>query len=80
MTVINTMFSPERLFADIVDHFENSLDLLWNYAHSNEVPSGLKPFDENEDPVEALAAASLAQELEKTQGKHDDRRVSKKTA
>lgn len=75
MTVINTIFSPERLFADIVDHFENSLDLLWNYSHSNEVPSGLKQFNENEDPIEALASASLAQELEKTQGK-DDRRVA----
>lgn len=66
MTVINTFFSPERLFSDIVDRFENSLDLLWNYSHSNEVPSGLKPFDENADPVEALAAASLAQQLEKS--------------
>jgi hypothetical protein len=75
MTIINTFFSPERLFSDIVDHFENSLDLLWNFAHSNEVPMGLKPFNENEDPIEALAAASLAQELEKTQGK-DDRRKS----
>lgn len=69
MTIINTVFSPERLFSDIVDRFENSLDLLWNYSHSNEVPAGLKQFDENEDPVEALASASLAQELEKTQGK-----------
>jgi len=76
MTIINTIFSPERLFGDIVDHFENSLDLLWNYSHSNEVPSGLKQFNENEDPVEALAAASLAQELEKTQGK-EERRISK---
>jgi hypothetical protein len=77
MTVINTLFNPERLFGDIVDRFENSLDLLWNYSHSNEVPHGLKQFNENEDPVEALASASLAQQLEKTQGKHDDRRISK---
>ena len=69
MTFINTIFSPERLFADIVDRFENSLDLLWNYSHSNEVPAGLKAFDGNEDPIEALAAASLAQELDKTQKK-----------
>ncbi len=77
MTIINTIFSPERLFSDIVDRFENSLDLLWNYSHSNEVPSGLKAFDENEDPIEALAAASLAQQLEKTQGRHNDRKMSK---
>jgi hypothetical protein len=36
---------------------------------------GLKQFNDNEDPTEALASASLAQELEKTQGK-DDRRKS----
>lgn len=66
MTVINTLMSPERLFEDIVDRFENSLDLLWNFSHSNEVPSGLKQFDETKDPVEALAAASLSQELERT--------------
>ncbi len=73
MTIINTIFSPERLFADIVDRFENSLDLLWNYSHSNEVPAGLKAFDENADPVEALASASLVQQLEKNHGKHDRR-------
>lgn len=66
MTVVNTVFSPERLFVDIVDRFENSLDLLWNYSHSNEVPIGLKPFDENLDPIEALAAASLRQEIERS--------------
>jgi hypothetical protein len=68
MTLVNAIFSPERLFVDIVDRFENSLDLLWNYSHSNEVPVGLKQFDENEDPVEALAAAALSQELDRTRG------------
>ena len=65
MTIINTIMSPERLFEDIVDRFENSLDLLWNFSHSNEVPMGLKPFDEGADPVEALASASLSQELDR---------------
>lgn len=66
MTLVNTAFSPERLFVDIIDRFENSLDLLWNYSHSNEVPMGLKQFDENEDPIEALASAALNQELDKS--------------
>ena len=69
MTIVNTIFSPERQFVEIVDRFENSLDLLWNYSHSNEVPMGLKQFDENQDPVEALASASLNQELDKTRGR-----------
>jgi hypothetical protein len=73
MTVINTAFSPERLFVDIVDRFENSLDLLWNYSHSNEVPMGLKVFDENADPMEALAAAALNQELDKTRHRFSER-------
>lgn len=69
MTLVNTVFNPERLFVDIVDRFENSLDLLWNYSHSNEVPMGLKPFDENQDPVEALASAALTQELDKSRAR-----------
>jgi hypothetical protein len=70
MTLVNTAFNPERLFVDIVDRFEVQLDLLWNYSHSNDVPSGLKPFDENADPAEALAAAALNQELDKTRDRH----------
>lgn len=72
MTLVNTMFSPERHFSEIVDRFENSLDLLWNYSHSNEVPLGVKPFDENADPVEALASAALNQELDRTRGQPED--------
>ncbi len=66
MTLVNTAFSPERLFVDIIDRFENSLDLLWNYSHSNEVPMGLRQFDENQDPIEALASAALNQELDRS--------------
>jgi hypothetical protein len=66
MTLVNTAFSPERLFTDIIDRFENSLDLLWNYSHSNEVPIGLRQFDEHQDPIEALASAALNQELDRS--------------
>lgn len=80
MTLVNTMFSPERLFGDIVDRFENSLDLLWNYSHSNEVPLGVKAFDENQDPAEALASAALSQEIERTRGRHGDEETPAKSA
>ncbi len=64
MTLVNTALSPERRYSDMIDRFENSLDLLWNYANSNEVPaSGAGQFDDNRDPSEALAEASLTQEL-----------------
>lgn len=71
MTVVNTAFNPERMYSDIIDRLEVSLDLLWNYAHSNEVPANLKAFDENQDPMEALASAALNQELDKTRSRGD---------
>lgn len=72
MTLVNVTFNPERVFGDIIDRIEVSLDLLWNYAHSNEVPANLKAFDENLDPAEALAAAALNQELDKTRSRGDE--------
>jgi hypothetical protein len=69
MTVLNTMLSPEREFVAVVERFENSLDLLWNRAHTNEVPRGLPKFDEHRDPVEALAEAAINQELDKRKTK-----------
>ena len=65
MTIFNTILSPEREFVHVVDRFENSLDLLWNRAHTNEVPKNLPAFDEHRDPVEALAEAAINQELGK---------------
>ena len=65
MTIVNTVLSPEREYARIIDRFENTLDLLWNRANTNEVPHGIAKFDEHRDPLEALAEASINQELEK---------------
>lgn len=72
MTIVNTAWSPERSYSDMVDRFENSLDLLWNYATNNEVPSNLKPFNENMDTHEALAEAAVSQEYDRLRGKYDD--------
>ncbi len=81
MTLVNTAFSPERRFVDIVDRFENALDLLWNYSYSNEVPTGMKQFDENVDPAEALASAALNSELDRTRGHREfDDQSQKRTA
>lgn len=65
MTLVNTWFSPDRTFSETIERFESSLDLLWNYAHSNEVPLETQQFNEHRDPLEALAEASLNQELGK---------------
>lgn len=72
MTLVNTIFSPDRLFVDIVDRFENSLDLLWNRAHSNDVPADLKQFNEHRDPQEVLAENSLQQEVMKQKFNRND--------
>ncbi len=65
MSLVNTVASPERVFVEIVDRFEHSLDLLWNRAHTNEVPPGIDQFDENRDPQEALAESALQKEISK---------------
>jgi len=70
-TLLNTWCSPDRTFAETTERFEASLDLLWNYAHSNEVPADNQPFNEHRDPLEALAEASLNQELAKRKSTRD---------
>lgn len=71
MTLINTAMSPERVNDEMVDRFENALDLLWNYATNNEVPSGVRGFNENADPAEALAEATVSQEYDRLKGKFE---------
>ena len=74
MTLVNTTFSPERVHDEMVDRFENALDLLWNYSTNNEVPSGVRPFNDNADPIEALAEATLSQEYDRQIGKYEDKK------
>ncbi|MEQ1876169.1 MAG: hypothetical protein ABL958_05955 [Bdellovibrionia bacterium] len=73
MTLVNTAWSPERVGDEMVDRFENALDLLWNYATNNEVPSGMRPFNDNADPIEALAEATVSQEYDRSIGKFEDK-------
>jgi hypothetical protein len=74
MSMVNTVWSPEKLFVGIVDRFENSLDIIWNRSDNNDVPENTIEFDEHRDPSEALAEASLQQEIEK---KHRTRDMDK---
>jgi len=64
LTLLNTAFSPEKLFIGIVDRFENSLDLLWNRSLDNDIPSNVAEFDEHKDPVDALAEQAVLKEVE----------------
>lgn len=64
--IFNTTFSPERVFVSLVDRFESAMDLLWYRSENNEVPNDIEKFDENRDPVEALAEEALNLEIAKT--------------
>ena len=72
MTVTNTVLSPEKLFTQIVDGYENSLDILWNRCQNNDIPTNLEDFDENKDPIEGLAANAVKKEIEHSNKRESD--------
>lgn len=64
--LVNVSLSPERVFASLCDRFENTMDLLWYRSDNNEVVETNR-FDENRDPVEALAEEALNLEISKSE-------------
>jgi hypothetical protein len=74
MSMVNTVWSPEKLFVAIIDRFENALDILWNRSDNNDIPVVGIDFNEHRDPSEAVAEAALQQEIEK---KHRVRELDK---
>ncbi len=62
-TVFNSFVSPEKVFVDVVGKYQRILHQLWRRSETNEMPADLTSFDENRDPVEALAELSLQKEL-----------------
>jgi hypothetical protein len=58
-TFANTLLSPEKVFSEMIDRFEASLDLLWYRSSNNNYPSDNGKFDEHRDPVDALAEESV---------------------
>jgi hypothetical protein len=69
--VINTIFSPDRVFVSLVDRFETALDLLWYRSDNNEYPRDGRAFDEHRDPVEALAEDSVNLETKRYPDRRD---------
>lgn len=63
MTVFNSVFNPERVFGDVIEKFEHSLDLIWNRSDNNIWPSEMADFNEHRDPLEALAQQSIESEI-----------------
>lgn len=66
-TLVNTMASPQKVFVSAVNRLNNSLILLWHVSNSNHLPQDLPAFDENRDPMEALAEQSLDREIARNQ-------------
>ena len=62
-TVFNSFVNPEKVFVDVVNNYQRILHQLWRKSETNEMPADLHAFDENRDPVEALAELSLQKEL-----------------
>lgn len=65
MLVVNTIFSPEKVFISTVDRFENALDLLWYRSSNNLLPEEIPDFDEHRDPIEAIREQKLEEEIAK---------------
>lgn len=70
--IFQSIFSPEKVFIASVECLENSFDILWNRSTSNLVPDDVKNFDENRDPVEALAEQAVERQIgEEAPGRHN---------
>jgi hypothetical protein len=68
-SIVNSWLSPERIFVGTVDSFENGLDIVWNLSdHSPFASESTNDFDENKDPMEALAEEFLKDEISKQTG------------
>ncbi|OFZ51979.1 MAG: hypothetical protein A2381_01600 [Bdellovibrionales bacterium RIFOXYB1_FULL_37_110] len=63
MSIVNTAFSPEKLFIQTVERYENNLHDLWNRCSNNDLVLQDSKFDENKDALEALAENSVNEEL-----------------
>lgn len=68
-TVYNNFVNPEKLFMRIVDRYERCLFRIWIRCEQNTLPESIPGFDENRDPLEALAALSIDKELNTLAGK-----------
>jgi hypothetical protein len=72
MTFINAFLNPNKLFVDMVERFDDSLETLWSFCSDNQLPEDIIDFDEHRDPLEALAEASVNKELGKAKFQDDD--------
>ncbi len=73
LSIIYTLSSPEKIYVKVVDIYDRCLSRLWESSSTNEIPDNLEPFNEQRDPIEALAQMTVEKELRKTGGtRHND--------
>lgn len=62
MTLFNTTFSPDKMFLTAVNRFDAVLNSVWVRCVNNEIPNGIKDFDEHKDSIEFLAQQAVDNE------------------
>jgi len=65
MGFVNAFFAPSKAFIDAVERMEVALYTLWNISGDNDLSKHGKDFDENRDPVEALAEQAIETQTKK---------------
>ena len=73
MTLVNVLFSPQKVFVRTVDRFDNALNNLWAVCEHNSLPAGADVFDEHKNPIEALGELSVDKEVSKWKKEQDER-------
>ena len=66
MTLLNTLFDPEKVFLKTINKFENSMELVWDACETNVLPKDIPDFNEHRDPIEALAEESIESQINKS--------------
>lgn len=66
LTIMNAFLNPNKVFVDIVERYNNSLETLWSACSDNKLPEEIPEFDEHKDPIEALAEDSVNKEYMKS--------------
>lgn len=62
MTLVNTTFSPEKMFLTSVNRFESVLSSIWMRCTHNQIPVNGADFDEHKDSMEFLAQQAVENE------------------
>jgi hypothetical protein len=74
LTFMNSLLSPERLFVQAVERYENVLAVLWNRSDDNRLPEDIPEFNEHKDPLDALAEQAVNRMLSGRKGFESEQR------